>query len=43
MLSALSSSRDKIRRPAPAATTILVVEDDADVRDGVVQYLGDQG
>jgi len=43
MLSALSSSRDKIRRPAPAATTILVVEDDADVRDVVVQYLADQG
>ena len=42
MLSALSS-RDSIRQPAPSATTILVVEDDADVQDVVVQYLTDQG
>lgn len=43
MLSALSSSRDKIKRPAPSAATILVVEDDADVQDVVVQYLTEQG
>jgi CheY-like chemotaxis protein len=43
MLSALSTSRDSIRPPAPSATTILVVEDDADVQDVVVRYLADQG
>jgi CheY-like chemotaxis protein len=44
MLSALSSSRDRIRQqPAASASTILVVEDDADVQDVVVQYLADQG
>ena len=40
---ALSSSQKKTRQPAQSATTILVVEDDADVRDVVVHYLADQG
>src|SRR5690348_12040130 len=40
---ALSSSQKRNRQPAPSATTILVVEDDADIRDVVVHYLADQG
>lgn len=43
MLSALSSSRDSPRQAVPSVTTILVVEDDADVQDVVVQYLAEQG
>ena len=43
MLSALSLSRDSVRRPAPSAATILVVEDDVDVQDVVAHYLAEQG
>jgi CheY-like chemotaxis protein len=43
MLSAMSSLRERTRQPASCASTILVVEDDADVQDVVVHYLADQG
>jgi CheY-like chemotaxis protein len=43
MRSALWPVRKQTRQTAPCATTILVVEDDADIRDLVVHYLADQG
>jgi len=43
MQSALSFSRKRTRQAASCATTILVVEDDADIRDVVAHYLADQG
>jgi CheY-like chemotaxis protein len=43
MRSALSPAQKQTRQTTPCATTILVVEDDADIRDLVVHYLADQG